>query len=49
MGAGAGVKVKYLRHASREIADFIDHDNKERPHWSLGFKTPEEDYNQLAA
>lgn len=38
-----------LTDATREIADFIDHYNKERPHWSLGFKTPEEVYNQLAA
>jgi len=33
----------------REIADFIDYHNKERPNWSLGFKTPEEVYKQLAA
>lgn len=38
-----------LSEANRDIGDFINHYNQHRPHWSLGFKTPKEVFNQLAA
>jgi putative transposase len=38
-----------LNDATRAIAEYIEHYNKQRPHWSLGFKTPEQVFYQLAA
>ena len=38
-----------LKDAQNTIEKFIEKYNNERPHWSLGFKTPLEVFNQLAA